>query len=185
MTRENMTQVWISVKALPHWRRHGSWLQWAVSQVTMLDVNATARLWHRWKIPMTEVWNHLNLQVCEVWCKFYSYLALNIFTDDVNYDYFWCGLWLFFTWFITFDVDYDYFWRGLWWSLSLFMSMWCITYPLIIRGLISRRENQQFEFNKNWRGLRCTWVVLFYLRKMWLTRIHHLCQAMSRRLNKW
>ena len=33
----------------------------------------------------------------------------NIFTDDVDYDYFWCGLWLFITWFIIFDVDYDCF----------------------------------------------------------------------------
>ena len=139
------------------------------------------RLWQRRMIPIMEVWNHLHLQVREVWCKFYSYLALNIFIDDVDYDCLLCGLWLFLTWIIIFYVDYDYLQRELWWYLPFFMSMWCIIYILIIQRLISGRENQQFEVDKKWRGSRCAWVVLFDLRKIWVARIHHLCQAMRGR----
>ena len=99
-----MTQVWIAVKALPSWRRHGIRMQLSVWQVIVLAVNAKIRLWQRRMSPMMEVWNHLHLQVCEVWCKSYSYLVLNIFTDDVDYDYLWCQLWLFLTWTIMIFV---------------------------------------------------------------------------------
>ena len=136
----------------------------------------------RREITMMEVWNHLHLQVCEFWCEFYSYLLLNIFINDVDYDYFWCGLWLFLTWIIIFDVDYGYFWSELWWYLLLFVSMWCTIYLLILQGLISRREKQQFKVEKKWRGLRCDWVVLFALRKTWVDKINHLCQEMRRRM---
>ena len=46
---------------------------------------------------MMEVRHHLHLQVCEDLCDCYSYLMLNIFIDDVDYDYFWCQFWLFLT----------------------------------------------------------------------------------------
>ena len=62
---------------------------------------------------MLEVWNHLYLQVCEFSFKCYSYLTCNLFIDD---------------------VDYKYFWPELWWSLSLFMSIWCIIFSLNSSG---------------------------------------------------
>ena len=37
---------------------------------------------------MMELWKNLYLLVCEVLYECYSYLALNIFNDDVDYDYF-------------------------------------------------------------------------------------------------
>ena len=159
-------------------------MQCAVWQVIILAVNSKIRLWQRRMSPMMEVWNHLHLQVCEVWCKSYSYLALNIFIDDVDYDYLWCRSWLFLMWINIFDDEYEYFWRELWWSVSLFLSMWCMFYILILQGPIPQRENQQFEVDKKWRGLSCTWVVVFPLRKIWVTRIHNLCQGTRRRLKE-
>ena len=41
---------------------------------------------------MMEVLNRIHLRVYEVLCECYSYLALNIFIDDVDYDYFQSGL---------------------------------------------------------------------------------------------
>ena len=177
-----MTHVWISVKALPNCRSRGIQLHWEVWQVIILAVNETIRLWQRRMSPMMEVWNHPYLKICKVWCKCYSHLSLNIFIDYVDYDCFWCQLWLFLTWIIIFDTNYDYFGRILWWYLSFFLSMWCIFYLLIIQGLISQRENQQSEVNKRLRLLMCTWVVVFPLRKIWVTGIHHMCQETRIRL---
>ena len=141
--------ILISVKALPHWSRHGSRLQWEVWLVTILAVSSTKRLWQKQKSPMAEVWNHLHLQVCEFWCELYSYLELLIFIDDVDYDILKYGLWLFLTWIIIFDVDYDYFWREWWWSLSLFMCMLCIIYLFIIQILISIMETNSLMLTKS------------------------------------
>ena len=112
-----------------------------------------------------------------------------LFIFGVEYIYWWGGLWLFLmsimiflTLIIIFDVGCDYFGRELWWCLSFFLSMWCIFYLLILQGLISQRENQQFEVDKKWRGLRFSWVVVFSLRKRWVPRINNLCQEMRIRL---
>ena len=102
--------IWIAVKALPYWRVHGSRLQWVVLQVIILSMNTTKILWQRWKSPIMEVWNHLHLQVCGVWCEFshiwrliYSLMMWIVIIIDMDYDFFdmnyylWCGLWLFLT----------------------------------------------------------------------------------------
>ena len=104
---EKMIKVWISVKSLHHWRSNGSQLQWAVWQVIILALNAKIRLLQRRMSTMTEVWNHLHFQVCEIWCESYAFLAVNIFIYDINYDYFWRELLSLMSNMIIFEVDYD------------------------------------------------------------------------------
>ena len=163
-----MTQVLIPVKALPNCMRHGIRMMWEVCQVMIMAVNATITLWQIRMSPMMEVWNHLQLQVWEVLWKSCSFLALNIFIYDVNYDYIWFRLWLFLTWImIIFAVLYEYF---------------MYIFRLIIQGLVFQRGKNIPKLGKKWRGLRCTRVVVFYLRKIWVAIIHHFCQAMRRRL---
>ena len=135
-----MTQLWISLKALPHWTRHGIWLVWSLWQVIMLSVNEIMTLWHRQMSLIMEVWNHLHLQLCEVWSKSYSFLDSNIFIYDVYSDCLWCILWLFLTLIMIIFV-----------VISIYVMYISL---LILQGLIFQRENKKSKVDKIWKGLR-------------------------------
>ena len=87
--KEMTTKVWVPVKTLHYWNRQGSQILIPVWQVIMLVVNAKMTFWQRRRSLMIELWNHLNLQVCQFRCQSYSFLTLIISIYDVDYGNLW------------------------------------------------------------------------------------------------
>ena len=115
---------------------------------------------------------------------------------DANFIHIWRGIYLLMMWvMIIFYVDYKYFyvdyylWHGLrlfpTWIMIIFVVL-CVyvMYNLSLNSSGTDIMNRKPPFI-SWKKVKRLKVRLsgyFYLRKSWVSRIHHLCQAMSRRL---
>ena len=121
-----MTQVWIAADPP------------LIGRITGSGFYENCGKWKYWH--WMQQWHHGR----DSWVWWWNYETIFILTYarlDTKVVCFWCQIYLFMMWIrMKFDVDYVYFWLGLWWYLLFFISMWCLYINFVLQALIFHKE---------------------------------------------